>query len=184
MKINISRPSIYLLAMSVLLLIIVLIFSFAVLIPNGKEYRKQRTELLKENKELRKYQNFSADTEEFLQELKRDNRHVMRAFDNTFNAQRFEKTHQGYFSSLSVEKQIKIEDVGEFNVYEVNTTSQINSPKTFYDFLDAVNKSDWIIGINFPIHFKRDGELIKSSFTMRVYSAQKRTQKVDLNTTQ
>jgi len=171
MKIKISRPNIYLLGMSVLLLIIVLIFSFAVLIPNGKDYRKHRTKLLKENKELRKYQNFNVETTEFLQQLKSDNRHIMRAFDNSFNPVRFEKVHQAYFLSLNLQKQISLENEGEFSVYEVNTTSQINSPKTFYDFLDAVNKSDWVIGVNFPIHFKRDGELIRSSFTMKVYSA-------------
>jgi len=179
MKINISRPNIYLLLLSTLLLVIVLVFSFAVLIPHGKDYREQRAELRKENKELRKYQNFSDETLEFLQKLKSDNRHIITAFDTTFNPARFEKTHQAYFSSLSVAKRVRLDNEGEFSVYEVNTTSQINSPKTFYDFLDAVNKSDWIIGINFPIHFKRDGELIKSTFTMRVYS----TQKEDLNTT-
>ena len=179
MKIKISRPNIYLLSLSTLLLIIVLVFSFAVLIPNGKDYREQRAELRKENKELRKYQNFSDETLEFLQKLKADNRHIITAFDTAFNPDRFEKTHQAYFSSLSISKKVRLENEGEFSVYEVNTTSEINSPKTFYDFLDAVNKSDWIIGINFPIHFKRDGELIKSTFTMRVYS----TQKEDLNTT-
>jgi hypothetical protein len=50
------------------------------------------------------------------------------------------------------------------------TTSQINSPKSFYDFLDAVNKSDWIISVNFPISFKREAEMIRSSFTMKVYA--------------
>ena len=37
MKINISRQHIYLLGMSAFLLIFVLVFSFAVLIPKGKE---------------------------------------------------------------------------------------------------------------------------------------------------
>ena len=134
MKINISRPNIYLLTLSTLLLIIVLIFSFAVLIPHGKDYREQRAELRKENKELRKYQNFSDETLEFLQNLKSENRHIITAFDTTFNPVRFEKTHQSYFSSLSITKKVKLEDEGEFSVYEVNTTSEISSPKTFYDF--------------------------------------------------
>ncbi len=183
MKINISRPNIYLLVFSTLLLIIVLIFSFAVLIPHGKDYREQRSELRKENKELRKYQDFSDDTEEFLQKLRSDNRHIIKAFDTSFTTQRFEKVHQAYFLSLSVVKSLKMADEDEFSVYDVNTSSEINSPKTFYDFLDALNKSDWIVKVNFPIHFKRDGELIKSSFTMKVYSAQKEKTKVDLNST-
>ena len=75
-------------------------------------------------------------------------------------------------------------DEGEFSIYDVKTSSEINSPKTFYDFLDALNKSDWIVQVNFPIHFKRDGELIKSSFTMKVYSAQKERKKIDSNSTE
>jgi hypothetical protein len=39
--------------------------------------------------------------------------------------------------------------------------------------LDDLNKGDWIIGVNFPINFVRDGEMIKSSFTMKVYTNNK-----------
>ena len=179
MKINISRQHIYLLGISLFLLIFVLVFSFVVLIPKGKQYREDRVELKKELRELRKYQDFHAQTEEKLQELESKNRHIITAFDAIFNPDRFEKQHRSYFSSLKLSK---IKGIGleeDFVVYEVNTSSQISSPKSFYNFLDAVNKSDWIIGVNFPISFKRDGELIRSSFTMKVYCNNQ-----DKNTTQ
>jgi hypothetical protein len=74
-----------------------------------------------------------------------------------------------YFQSLSL-SEITMQSVdGNFATYEVNTSSLIHSPQGFYDFLDAVNKSDNIVGINFPIHFQREANLIKSSFTMHVY---------------
>jgi len=170
MKINISRQYIYLLSLSILLFIFVLIFSFAVLIPEGKEYRINRTAMKKEFKELRKYQNFHNEVEETLKDLQSKNRHIITAFDATFSPQRFEKQHRSYFSSLKISSVDKLKDEDEFMVFEVNTTSQMNSPTSFYDFLDAVNKSDYIIAINFPIEFKRDGELIKSSFTMKVFT--------------
>lgn len=170
---NISRQNIYLLALSVFLLIFVLVFSFAVLIPNGKEYRIKKNELREEYKKLRQLDDFSNETIDILQKLQSDNRHVITAFDTSFSAERFEKQHRGFFSSLSLAKVEKRENEDVFNVYEVNTTSEINSPKSFYDFLEAVNKSDWIVGINFPINFKRDGEMINSSFTMKVYSNSK-----------
>ena len=81
---------------------------------------------------------------------------------------------------MKVAQKIRVKDEDNFNVYEVNTTSQINSPKSFYDFLDAVNKSDWIIAINFPIVFKREDDKIRSSFTMKVYKNPIKT--MDLNT--
>jgi len=173
MKINISRQNIYMLLISIFLLIFVLLFSFLVLIPEGKEYREKRTELKKEQRLLMEYQNFHDETHDLLKTLQSENRTIMRAFDTGFNPNKFEKKHASYFASLSVSKNHSLSKEGEFSVYEVNTSSQISSPKNFYEFLESVNKSDWIIGVNFPIEFKREGELIKSSFSIKVYSNSK-----------
>lgn len=175
MKINIPRHYLYLAFISLLLLIFVVFFSFKVLIPKGKEYRVQRVELKKELKEYRKYQQFYDETLTVLKDLQSKNRHIIQAFDKPFNPQRFEKQLKTYFSTLQVTKVDRDKDEEGFAVYQVNTSSKINSPTNFYDFLDAVNKSDWIISINFPITFKRDGEMINSSFTMKVYSNNKDT---------
>ena len=173
MKINIARQNIYLIAISLFLFIFVLLFSFLVLIPQGKDYRKNRVELKVNSKELRKYQNFYDETEDTLKDLQKKHRHIIVAFDSKFNPARFQKQYKSYFSSLELSKLQKSARKEEFTTYEVNTTSQISSPKSFYNFLDAVNKSDWIIGVNFPLEFKRDGELIKSTFTMQVISNSK-----------
>ena len=176
MKINVSRQNIYLLVLSVFLLVFVLIFAFALLIPEGKEYRNKMVELKKESIKLQKFENFRDEILERLTELKSEKRHVITAFDTGFNPQRFEKIHKDYFNSLTISPKIKStkvikEAMDEFDVYEVNTTSKINSPTSFYGFLDSVNKSDWIISINFPIEFKREDEMIRSSFTMKVYNS-------------
>jgi hypothetical protein len=152
------------------MLLFVLIFAFVILIPQGKEYRQERLELKKVTIKMHKYQNFHDDIYAKLKDLQSKNRHIITAFENSFDEQRFEKEHKNYFSSLTLSKLKKLNDEKGFTVYEVNTTSNIASPKNFYDFLDALNKSDWIIGVNFPITFKRDGETIASSFTMKVYS--------------
>lgn len=175
MKISISRQHIYLLSILSFLLVFVLLFSFAILIPKGKEYRADRVSYKKESRELRRYQSFHNDIEEKLKELQGENRHIITAFDATFNKDRFQKQHRDYFSSLTVSKLLKTSVENEFISYEVNTTSEISSPKSFYDFLDAVNKSDWIIAVEFPINFKRDGEMINSSFTMKVYGVNRDT---------
>lgn len=168
-----TRQSIYLLAISIILLVFVLFFSFSVLIPKGKEYRIKRVELQKMNLELRQLENFSNETMSMLKKLQSDHRHIIAAYEASFNPDRFLQLYGGFFSSLKLSKRAKLESEDGFNVYEVNTTSQISSPKSFYDFLDAVNKSDWIIGVNFPINFKRDGEIISSTFTMKVYANKK-----------
>ena len=169
MKINISRHYLYILLSSLFMLLLILLFSFLVLIPKGKDYREQRVELRKSNIKLQKYQDYHDTVYAKLKDLQSKNRHIITAFANTFDAKKFQKEHKSYFSSLSLSKISKDKDEGEFAVYEVNTTSRISSPKNFYNFLDALNKSDWIIGVNFPITFKREGENISSSFTMKVY---------------
>jgi hypothetical protein len=177
MKINISRQYVYLMLLSFFLFVFVLAFSFGVLIPQGKEYRVKRVDLKQLTKDLRVYKNLHNDTSETLQDLRSKNRTVIRAFEATFNPERFEKKNKQYFSALHISQVdfSKVED--KFAIYEVNTTSEINSPASFYKFLDAVNKSDWMIEVNFPIDFKRDGEMIKSSFKMKVYCNNKDTNK-------
>ncbi len=177
MKINISRQTVYLLSLSIFLLLFVLLFSFLVLIPEGKEYRERRSELNKQRAQLQRYEEFSDTTLQKLKQLQADNRHTITAFDSSFNAHRFVKQHRPFFTSLELSKKQVKENEDDFLVYEVNTTSSINSPQSFYEFLDAINKGDWIIGINFPINFKRDAELISSSFTMKVYNTQKSSAK-------
>ncbi|MDF1876760.1 hypothetical protein JHD47_02900 [Sulfurimonas sp. SAG-AH-194-L11] len=173
MKNSISRQHIYLISTSLFLLVFVLVFAFTLLIPEGKEYRIKRIELKKTSKELREYQNFHQETFDTLKTLQAKNRRVITAFDIIFSPERFEKQNKSFFSKLSVSALDFSGTEDNFSVYEVNTTSQISSPASFYNFLDSVNKSDWIIGINFPINFKRDGELIMSSFTMKVYANNK-----------
>jgi hypothetical protein len=157
------------LILSVLLLIVVLVFSFLVLIPEGKKYREKRAELNKQKVEFKRYDDFSKTILDKLKKLQSDNRHTITALSNEFNEDRFIKLHKKHFLSLNIQPKKKLSKEDEFLVYEVNTTSSIDSPKSFYNFLDALNRSDWVIGVNFPIDFKRDSKIIKSSFTMKVY---------------
>lgn len=170
MKINISRQNLYILILSLFLFLFVLLFAFLLLIPEGKEYRIQRAQLKKISNDVRSFDNFNSETLELLKKLQGDNRHIITAFDSSFSVEKFQKQHVGYFNSLSIAPKAKSSDEEGFTTYDVNTTSQMNSPKSFYDFLEAINKSDWIVGINFPIEFKREDEMIRATFSMKVYS--------------
>ncbi len=166
---------IYILALATVFLIVVFIFAFAFLIPIGKEYRVSRMESKKVAYQVDAIQAEYDKVYEKLKGLQSDNRHVISAYKTIFNPERFKKMHESHFESFSLSELSGGSTDAEFAVYEVNTSSLIHSPQGFYDFLDAVNKSDNIIGVNFPIHFERDANLIKSSFTMHVYIARKKT---------
>ena len=179
MKFHISRQMIYILALAIIFLIIVFIFAFAFLIPIGKEYRVARMESKKVSYQVDTIQAEYDKVYEKLKGLQAENRHVITAYKSIFNPDRFKKMHQPHFESFSLSELTGHSLDGEFAVYEVNTSSLIHSPQGFYDFLDAVNKSDNIIGVNFPIHFEREGNLIKSSFTMHVYIARQESSEED-----
>ena len=157
-------------------------FAFAFLIPSGKAYRIARLDTKKVSYQVDSIQTEYDNVYENLKTLQADNRHVISAYKSIFNPERFTKMYRPHFKSFTLSELSAHSQDGEFAVYEVNTSSLIQSPQGFYDFLDGVNKSDNIIGVNFPIDFKRDGDLIKSSFTMHVYiaSAKKKMEEVKI----
>lgn len=165
-----SRQTLYIIILSLFLLIAVVLFSFFLLIPKGKEYRALRLESKKEFQQLELAQHRHDLMFNRLKEMQSLNRHTMSAFETPFNPDRFERLYRKEFSDLYLTEVTTFDANGSFKVYEVNATSKITSPESFYTFVEGVNKSEWIIGINFPIHFERDGDKIRSSFTMRVHN--------------
>lgn len=165
-----NRQTVFVIVLSLLLLAGVVVFSIFFLIPKGKEYRSLRLESKKEFQQLELTQNRYDITHNRLQDLEKQNAHTIGAFDKHFDPGRFERLYKKEFTDLFLTEVTTFESNGSFKVYEVNATSKITSPQSFYNFLESINKSEWVIGVNFPIHFERDGDQIRSSFTMRVHN--------------
>lgn len=165
-----SRQTLYMVLLSTFLLIGVIVFAFLALIPKGKEYRSLRLESKKEFQRLDLTQQRHDELYDKLKEMQSQNRHTIAAFETRFNPERFAKLYKNEFQDLYLTEITAEESNGTFKVYEVNATSKITSPQSFYNFLEGVNKSEWIIGVNFPIRFERDEEKIRSSFTMKVHN--------------
>lgn len=165
-----NRQTLSMVLLSLILMISVVAFSFLMLIPKGKEYRILRLENKKELQKLESAQQKHDETLQRLQELEAQYRPTITAFDTLFNPERFTRLYKKEFDDLFLTEVTTFETNGTFKTYEVNATSKITSPQSFYTFLENINKSEWIIGVNFPIHFERDGDKIRSSFTMRVYN--------------
>lgn len=169
-----SRQTLTMVILSLLLLAGVIGFSFFLLIPKGKEYRTLRLESKKEILSLELAQRRYDQTNEKIKELKTRNHHIITAFNTPFNPERFTRLNKKEFQDLYLTEMTEQDGNGTFKIYEVNATSKITSPQSFYHFLENVNKSSWIIAVNFPIHFERDGEMIRSSFTMKVHNSPKK----------
>ncbi|MEA2111340.1 MAG: hypothetical protein U9P71_04765, partial [Campylobacterota bacterium] len=102
MKLNISRQTIYLLILSVLLLIFVFLFSFLALIPQGKEYRIERLEMKKHQANEAQFSAWHDDVFEELKELQSSKKHIIAAYENGFDKERFIKINSIYFESLKL----------------------------------------------------------------------------------
>ncbi|MDD5051923.1 MAG: hypothetical protein PHO27_04210 [Sulfuricurvum sp.] len=166
-----NRQTLYLILLSVVLMAGVIGFSFLMLIPKGQEYRSLRLESKKELQKIDLAQRRYDDASDKLKELQARNEHMIHAFNTSFDPERFTHQNKQEFQDLYLTEIASKEDNGTFKLYEVNATSKITSPQSFYNFLEKINKSDWIIGVNFPIHFERDGDKIRSSFTMKVHNS-------------
>ncbi len=174
MKLNLARQTLYMLIVAIVLMVIVFLFSLFFLIPQGKTYRMERILMKKEALQEREYQALYDETHAHLQQLRSNHKHVIGAFENRFDPARFVDLFRGAFDALTLSPLLTVENnESEFTIYEVNTSSRIDSPRIFYDFLDQINKSEWVIKVNFPIHFEREGAQIRSSFSMRVYAFDK-----------
>lgn len=164
-----NHRTLYLVLISLFLFIAIIIFSVFFLIPKGKEYRTLRLESKKEQQMIARVQEKYDRVNEKLEKLKRENSHTLTAFKTSFNPKKFTENNHEYFEDLYLTEVEMADHNGSFKVYEVNATTKITSPQVFYQFLEKINKSDWIIGVNFPIYFEREGDKIKSSFTMKVH---------------
>jgi len=164
-----SRQMLYMLSASFILLIFVILFSFVLLIPAGKDFRKNKIEYRKTSLELNEVQNFYETRLLTYKDLQAQNMHVINAFDNIFESKRFSAQSKSFFSSLSVSETSKATIDGFLDVYEVNSTSLISSPTNFYEFIEALNKGESIVELNFPVSMKRVEGGVKTDFSMKVY---------------
>jgi len=170
MRGRINHQTLYLIFLSSFLLVGIVLFSVFFLIPKGKEYRILRLEAKKEQQMVDRAREHHSTINEKLEKLQAAHAETIKAYETHFSPPKFTKIHHKEFQNLSLTEIAMADHNGSFKVYEVNATTSITSPESFYHFLEKVNKSEWIIGVNFPIHFEREGELIKSSFTMKVHN--------------
>lgn len=155
------------------LVFIILFFAFVVilLIPVGKDYKRDHKVYTKVIHERDRVQDLHDDTMDNLKDLQTKNRNIILSYGNLFDPDAFAKRYRSYFKRLRLTAINSKEAEGIFDIYEVDALSDIDSPTDFYAFLDAINKSDNIISVEFPINFVATGNTIKASFKLKVFGA-------------
>jgi hypothetical protein len=166
-----GRNLVNILLLSLGFMILFFLFVAIFLIPTGKQYKKDHKVYMKATYERNKAQDLHDETMMNLKDLQEKNRPIIVAYTNMFDPDAFAKQYKRYFKQLKLTSVDAKERDEIFDIYEVKATSHIHSPTDFYDFLEAVNKSENIISIEFPIRFVADKSVIHASFRLKVFNA-------------
>lgn len=166
-----GRHLINILLLSISFIVLFFAIILFLFIPAGKAYKQEHETYVHQKQILNEAQNRHDDTLHELKSLQTKYRTIIRGYEKAFDPQEFDEVYSRYFTKLTLKEIKKLENESIFEVYEVRTTSKINSPTIFYDFLTAINKSDNIIRVEFPIEFVAHDGVIDASFRMQVYGA-------------
>lgn len=166
-----GRNLINILLLSLGFMIIFFAFVAIFLIPTGKQYKKDHKIYMEAIYERNKAQGYHDETMMNLKDLQQKNRSIIVAYSNMFDPDAFAKQYRRYFKQLKLTSVDAKERDEIFDIYEVKATSDIHSPTDFYDFLEAVNKSENVISIEFPIRFVAEKSVIHASFRLKVFNA-------------
>ncbi len=149
---------------------VVMLFVFLVVIPAIKIYKSKKVqyrEAIRTEKELTvKEQNLRTELERYRIEYNS----TLRAFRHHFDEDAFLQLARTYFQNVRLTPHEKKKSESGLQIYRFNADFNARTPVQFYRFVDALQKIDNIIKINFPIEITSEGKNIRLQFNMSVYS--------------
>lgn len=159
-----------------LYLILLFILIFAVVIPAVKKYREVNRLYAQSRAEFMAAQQEHDDILDRLKVLQSKHRKVIGAFEKRWDRDLFLQSAGKFFKKAELkEVDINITDP-RFKIYELNAVTKMESPQSFYRFLDNLANLPFVIQADFPIAFKANGGDIEGVFKIRVFE-EKRSHK-------
>ena len=125
-----------------LFIVACLVMIFGFLVPNIKEYR----------------------------EIKQNDKAVLDALENKFDADKFAQFASKYFTNVNLSEPKEAAKNGEISVCELTVTGSMKTPAKFYEFMDALQSYENIVKIDLPIKMRKDAEKIDATFGVKIYS--------------
>ena len=152
-----------------LFILITLVLITTLILPNIKKYRVARGEYNQAMVHKARVQSVLNQREKELKQLLLSNRKIFDSFKHKFSQKEFVSFANQFFNKVNLKEIKQSQYTNEFKVYELNVTSSLKTPVKFYKFLDGLNHYQNIIQADFPIDLKSNGDLIYSSFKIKVY---------------
>lgn len=153
----------------VIFLVICAVMIFSFIVPNIKEYRQIEATYASSQHALLKIQKNFENTLSELNNIEKTNEFTLKSLNNKFNEISFIAFASKYFDNVNLNELPKTDENDEFYRYELNVTSAMNTPSKFYNFLDDLKTYDNIVKVDFPINMKSQGNLINTTFNIRIY---------------
>lgn len=146
------------------------IIIFAFIVPNIKEYKEVKALHNRNEMATIRLENTLNAKEDQLRKIVKNNQKLLDALITTFDEKKFIIYTNKFFTHVSLAKNSNQKSHKGFLVYELNVTSSLQTPQNFYDFLDGLKTYENIIKADFPIQLTANGDIIQSSFNIKVYN--------------
>jgi hypothetical protein len=148
---------------------VVMLFVFLVVIPAIKTYKTKkalyRERLLTERKLSEKEQQLQKELETY----KKEYSDTLEVFRHPFDETAFLEVARQYFQNVKLTPKEKKKSESGLQVYTFEADFNAQTPVKFYQFVDALQKMDSVVKINFPIEIESEGKIIRMQFNLSVY---------------
>jgi len=152
------------------LYIFITLLAIAIFIaPSIKHFKKNQNEYYKIKAEYTSVKNQYNLTLNSLNKLKKQNAKIINAFRRDFDEKNFKLFAEKFMKIKTIKKDKTKPYKNDFlkTTYYVKAT--INSPKNFYDFIDALKNYKYIIRVYFPIDFTKKNKNIELTLKIEHY---------------
>ncbi|NPA11476.1 MAG: hypothetical protein GXO62_04465 [Epsilonproteobacteria bacterium] len=157
------------LAFFTLFMIITLLSIALIIAPSIKTFKKyQKIYYEKENDYLSTKATYTKRLKE-LNKLKRSNAKIIHAFRRKFNQANFKHFASKYMQIVSIEKNATKTYKTDFLTTTYFVKAKIDSPKNFYDFVEALKNYKYLLKVYFPIDFTKDKDKILLTLKIEHY---------------
>ncbi len=164
-KINYIKLLIFL----VVFIFVTLLLISILILPNIKKYRVARGEFNQVMVHKIRVESVLKEREKELKKMRLDNWKIFAAFKHNFTKEEFLTFAKQFFNKVTLKNIKQSSYTKEYEIYELNVTSSLKTPIKFYQFLDSLNHYTNIVQADFPIDLKSNGNIIYSSFKIKVY---------------
>lgn len=165
-NIDVTKLLIYVL----LFIVACLVMIFGFLVPNIKEYKQVKYESRMQIAASAQTQRIYDAKSKALNEIKQNDKAVLDALKNKFDADKFAQFASKYFTNVNLSEPKEAAKNGEISVYELTVTGSMKTPAKFYEFMNALQSYENIVKIDLPIKMRKEAEKIDATFGVKIYS--------------